>query len=128
MPIVSISLNEKILKEIDKIQKELGFSGRSEVIRTALRMLIADTKEKTQLKGIVDAILLLIHDDRKSENISSIRHKYPEQIQTQLHSHLKNNKCLEIFVLNGNAEDIKNIFDDFQSMGKVELLKLVIVS
>ncbi|PKP55024.1 MAG: nickel-responsive regulator 1, partial [Candidatus Altiarchaeales archaeon HGW-Altiarchaeales-1] len=31
MPIVSISLNAQILKEIDDTQKKFGFSGRSEI-------------------------------------------------------------------------------------------------
>ena len=33
MPIVSISLNDEILKQIDALQKNLGFSGRSDAIR-----------------------------------------------------------------------------------------------
>ena len=63
MTIISLSLNSKILKELDKIQKEMGFSGRSEVIRTGVRTLLADIKERTELSGKIKAVLLLIHED-----------------------------------------------------------------
>ncbi|MDQ3562119.1 MAG: ribbon-helix-helix domain-containing protein, partial [Thermoproteota archaeon] len=41
MAIVSISLNSDILTEIDKLQKALGFSGRSEIVRAGIRNLLA---------------------------------------------------------------------------------------
>ncbi|PKP55281.1 MAG: nickel-responsive regulator 1, partial [Candidatus Altiarchaeales archaeon HGW-Altiarchaeales-2] len=59
MPIVSISLNAQILKEIDDTQKKFGFSGRSEIIRTAIRMLNEDYKQKEDLSGDIDAVLLV---------------------------------------------------------------------
>ncbi|MBV1768341.1 MAG: ribbon-helix-helix domain-containing protein, partial [Methanobacterium sp.] len=33
MAIISISLNDKLLEEIDALKDEMGFSGRSDVIR-----------------------------------------------------------------------------------------------
>ncbi|MGH9991312.1 MAG: CopG family ribbon-helix-helix protein, partial [Nitrososphaera sp.] len=40
MTIVSVSLNDDILSEIDKLQKALGFSGRSEIVRAGIRNLL----------------------------------------------------------------------------------------
>ena len=45
MPIVSISLNDEILSELDRIQKTMGFSGRSEIIRAGIRNLVAEEKQ-----------------------------------------------------------------------------------
>ena len=42
MPIVSISLNDEILKQIDNLQKNLGFSGRSDAI-TAIAIAMPAT-------------------------------------------------------------------------------------
>ena len=126
MTIISISLNEKILRETDRIQKELGFSGRSEVIRAGLRMLVADKNEKSKLKGIIDGVLLIIHDDQKSGEVSVIRHKFEGLIKTQVHNHLENHKCLEIFVLNGDAEKIKKLNEEFQASKKIDFVKLIV--
>ena len=51
MPIVSISLNNDILSEIDKLKKSMGFSGRSEAIRAGIRNFVSETKQKTELSG-----------------------------------------------------------------------------
>jgi len=45
MPIVSISLTEEILKEIDNLQKSMGFSGRSDAIRAGIRSFVAEEKQ-----------------------------------------------------------------------------------
>ncbi|KYK36570.1 MAG: CopG family ribbon-helix-helix protein [Theionarchaea archaeon] len=126
MPIISISLNEKMLEEIDKIQKELGFSGRSEVIRAGARMLIADKREKEKLAGRINSILLLIHSQDVENVVTETKHEFEDITNTQIHSHLKGNKCLEIFVLDGDAKRIKEFVELFQVSGKMDYVKLIV--
>lgn len=126
MPIISISLNEKMLEEIDKIQKELGFSGRSEVIRAGARMLISDKREKEKLTGRINSILLLIHSQDVEKVVTETKHEFEDITNTQVHSHLKGNKCLEIFVLDGDAERIKEFVELFQVSGKMDYVKLIV--
>lgn len=126
MPIVSISLNKRILNEIDEIQDEMGFSGRSEAIRAAIRLLMADRREKTDLKGVIDATLLVIHDEKASEKVSKIRHDYQDLIKTQVHNHLENHKCLEIFVVKGEAKRIKNMTNAFQIDKDLDYVKFFV--
>lgn len=126
MPIVSISLNKKILHEIDVLQEDMGFSGRSETIRAALRMLLADKREKEDLKGVIDATLLVIHDEKASETVSKIRHDYQDLIKTQVHNHLENQRCLEVFVINGEAARIKEMTNAFQINRNLDYVKLIV--
>jgi CopG family nickel-responsive transcriptional regulator len=126
MPIISVSLNEKILKEIDEIQKELGFSGRSELIRTGARMLIAENKEREKLIGRINSILLLIHTQKAEDVVTKIKHEFEDIINTQIHSHLKDDKCLEIFIIEGDADRIKQLVKLFQTSGKMEYVKLIV--
>ena len=126
MPVISISLNEKILEEIDKIQAELGFSGRSEVIRAGARMLVADVREKEELTGTLNSILLLIHSQEVENVVTSIKHDFEDITNTQIHSHLRGEKCLEIFVLDGDADRIKHFVDLFQTSGKMDYVKLIV--
>jgi CopG family nickel-responsive transcriptional regulator len=126
MPIVSISLNKRILKEIDAIQDEMGFSGRSETIRAAIRMLMADKRENEDLVGVLDATLLVIHDENASDKVSKIRHDFQDLIKTQIHNHLENDKCLEIFVVNGKADRIKMMKNSFQVDKDLDYVKLIV--
>jgi len=126
MPIISASLNQKLLKEMGAMQREVGFSGRSEIIRAGLRLLITEQREKAKLKGKVDGVLLIIHEDKYSQEVSNIRHHYSDIIQTQVHNHLENNKCLEIFVLKGDATVVKKVSDEFQTNRKIDFVKLIV--
>jgi len=124
--IISISLNDRILKEINRVQEEMGFSGRSETIRAGLRMLITDKKEKSKLRGVIDAVLLVIHEDKHSDEVSILRHKYEGLIKTQVHNHLENHKCLEMLVLKGDAEKVKKLAEEFQTNRKIDFVKLIV--
>jgi CopG family nickel-responsive transcriptional regulator len=58
MPIVSISLNDEILSELDKLQTSMGFSGRSEAIRAGIRAFVSEEKQKADLAGIMMSLIM----------------------------------------------------------------------
>ena len=126
MVIVSISLNDTILKEIDRIQNALGYSGRSEVIRAGARLLISESKEKERLTGNINSILLLIHSQDAENVVSEIKHRFENVTKTQIHSHLRENKCLEVFVLDGEADRIKEMVRLLQTSRKMDYVKLIV--
>jgi CopG family nickel-responsive transcriptional regulator len=126
MAIISVSLNNTILQEINRIQHDRGYSGRSEVIRTAIRLLISDTKNTEELSGRINSILIMIHNHDDENKVTEIKHRFEEITQTQIHSHLQKNKCLEIFVLEGESEKIKEMTRLFQTSKKMELIKLIV--
>jgi len=126
MAIVSISLNDTVLKEIDRIQNTFGYSGRSEVIRAGVRLLILESNERDKLTGKINSILLLVHGQEMEDVVTEIKHKFEDITNTQIHSHLRENKCLEVFVLEGDADRIKEMFRLFQTSRKIEYAKLIV--
>jgi len=126
MVVVSISLNDTILKEIDRIQNLVGYSGRSEVIRAGARLLISESKEKDRLTGKINSVLLLIHSQEIEDVVTEIKHKFEDITKTQIHSHLRENKCLEVFVIEGDADRIKEMVRLFQTSRKMEFVKLIV--
>jgi CopG family nickel-responsive transcriptional regulator len=126
MPIVSISLNEKNLNDLDHIQKELGFSGRSEVIRAGIRSLLAEYKEDEKLSGKIEAVLLLVHSRHAEESISALKHQFEDIVKTQIHNNIKDEKCLEIFMLNGDAKRVKELIRLVKACSKLEVVKLIL--
>jgi len=125
MPIVSISLNEEILKQIDSLQKNLGFSGRSDAIRAGIRSFVAEEKQKENLSGNVNAILLVVHNDEYDNQVNGIKHSYEDLITTHLHSKIEGDKCMELFMLKGEADSVSSITKDFQINKKMDTVKLV---
>ena len=125
MPIVSISLTEEILKEIDSLQKNLGFSGRSDAIRAGIRSFVAEEKQKEDLSGNVNAILLVVHNDEYDNQVNGIKHSYEDLITTHLHSKIEGDKCMELFMLKGEAGSVSSITKDFQINKRMDTRKLV---
>ena len=126
MPIISISLNENIIQELDKLQKFLGFSGRSEIVRASVRNLLLEEKRIDELSGVLHSVLLVIHDEKSDQEISEIRHGFDKIINTHIHNKIDKDRCLEIFVLYGDAKEIKNITKKFQGNRKTDQVRLVV--
>lgn len=125
MPIVSISLNDEILTELDKLQSSMGFSGRSEAIRAGIRTFVSEEKQKADLSGNIHAILLVVHNDQFDHVVSGITHNFEDLITTHLHSKIEKEKCMELFVINGDAEKVTTMTKDFQTNKNMDTVKLV---
>lgn len=125
MAIISLSLNETMLKELDRVQKAMGFSGRSELIRAAIRMLLAEFKEES-LTGRVGGILLLIHGHEAESLVTNVKHNFLDIIHTQLHNRFKEGKCLELFLLEGEADRVREMTRTFQKADSIELTRLIV--
>jgi CopG family nickel-responsive transcriptional regulator len=113
------------MTEIDKLQKTLGFSGRSEIVRAGIRSMLSEEKQRNDLTGVLHSLLLVIHDEKSDDEISNMRHSYDKLINTHLHSKIDRNRCIEIFLLHGEAEEIRWMTRDFQSNKKMDNVKLI---
>lgn len=127
MPIVSISLNDEILSELDKLQSTMGFSGRSEAIRAGIRAFVSEEKQKADLLGDIHAILLVVHNDEFDHVVSGITHNFEDLITTHLHSKIEKEKCMELFVIDGDAEKVSIMTRDFQTNKNMDTVKLVAI-
>ena len=125
MPIVSISLNDEILSELDKLQSSMGFSSRSEAIRAGIRTFVSEEKQKADLAGNIHAILLVVHNDQFDHVVSGITHNFEDLITTHLHSKIEKEKCMELFLINGDAEKVSTMTKDFQINKNMDTVKLV---
>ena len=114
MPIVSISLNDEILKQIDTLQSTMGFSGRSDAIRAGIRSFVSEEKQKEDLSGNVNAILLVVHNDEYDNEVTGIKHSYEDLITMHLHNKINEEKCMELFILKGESDPVTAITKSFQ--------------
>ena len=126
MTIISASLSDVTLQQLQRIQKTMGFSGRSEAIRAAIRMLATESKEMEALAGKVTGILLLIHDHEAESLVTNMKHTFLDIIHTQLHNRFKEGKCLELFLLEGEADRVREMTEAFQRADDIEFVKLLI--
>jgi CopG family nickel-responsive transcriptional regulator len=127
MPVVSLSFNDQLLKDLDKLQEELSYSGRSEIVRAAVRLFLTDSRDKQNLTGNVSGLLLAIHRHEAEHHVTQIGGKYQELVHTQLHNRFRDGKCVELFILEGDSEMIRELSVDLQRNEENEYVKLVII-
>lgn len=125
MPIISVSLTDKNIEVLDNIQDSLGLAGRSEAVRVCLRSAETEARDRKSLGGKVEGVLIIVHDSHQAPGLDDTRHAYRGLISTQIHSHLSNDKCLEVFIIQGKGENVKELLSRFQSDDKLEYVKFV---
>ena len=126
MAIVSVSLNDKILRDMDVLQEKGGYSGRSEVVRAAVRSLLSEEKSRSNLQGKVEGIFIVINEEKHNNEISHLRHDFDSLIKTEIHNHFQKHACLHIFVIQGDAAKLMEMAKAFQSSRKVSQVKLIV--
>ena len=125
--IVSISLNNDMIKELDRLQKTLGFTGRSEIVRAGIRTFVQEEKQKQNMKGVKNAILMVVHADEFDDQVAGIKHDYEDLFKTHLHNKIDNNRCVELFLLDGDAKKIDAVTKGFVTNKKMDNVKLVML-
>ena len=125
MSIISISLDDESIKALDSITESLNLKSRSEAVRLSIRAAEAELKESDDFEGTVEGVMIIVHEHHCNQWVNIIQHRYNELIKTQLHSHLKNGKCLELMIISGDGELVRSMMREIHSTGEAKYLKFV---
>ena len=125
MAIISISLDDESVEALDRITEVLGLKGRSEAVRFSIKSATAEIKETDDFDDTVEGVLVIVHEHHCNQWMSIIQHNYEPLIKTQMHSHLKNGKCLEIMIVSGDSEPFSKMVREIHSTGEAKYLKFV---
>jgi len=123
--VISVSLTEKNLQDLDKFQRLLGLAGRSEAIRVCLRSAESEIREREGMKGDVEGILIAVHNVEDGQGLDRVGHKFQKNITTQIHSHLRSGKCLDVFLVGGDSMTVGDIIASLQKDENLEYIKFV---
>jgi CopG family nickel-responsive transcriptional regulator len=125
LTVVSLSFPESMLKEMNDIQKNSGFTGRSELVRAAIRMLLEDSREKAAVVGEMNGLLIVTHDEEEEAPVTKLKHQFEDIISTHVHNKTKTSMCIEVFVLQGDAKKINAMSRSFQAEDKMKSTKFI---
>jgi CopG family nickel-responsive transcriptional regulator len=124
---ISISLPEKLLEEFDRILKEKGYVSRSEGIRDAIRNYIIEHGIISQVSGEIAGTISIIYDHDESnvlDKLTDAQHDFAEVIDSSLHIHLDKHHCLEVIVVRGDSNAIKQLLNRLTAIKGVKYAKL----
>jgi CopG family nickel-responsive transcriptional regulator len=131
MSITSISLTSNLLHKLDEIRDEKGYSSRSEVIRDAIRTYLSEYEisklEIGNLTATVTAIYLKKDPHHLDDILLHLRHEYDDIVEGNLHIHIGQDSCAEIYVAQGDAERVSNFIGRIRAIRGMEQVKYSVV-
>ncbi len=124
MPVVSVSMDDAILRSLDEIAQRRKYRSRSEAVREALREFI-DTTEWGRDGGNASVILAVIYEKgHPKADLAMLQHRFDE-IRTMLHTHLNELDCLQIFVAEGPTARLKDLIGQIRRVKGVKQIKFI---
>ena len=120
MPIVAVSMSDSDFEELENLRNEGKFSNRSEVVRHAVQSLLSEHRSLEQTKGIITAIITaLYHKEGHGRAISAIQHEFREYINATVHAHTTEGNCIEVIIIEADAELVRDFLKKLRSQKKV---------
>ncbi|MBE0526041.1 MAG: CopG family ribbon-helix-helix protein [Candidatus Thorarchaeota archaeon] len=128
MPIVAVSMTDDDLEELEYLLTEGKFSNRSDVVRHAVQTLMSEHRNIELAQGQITAVIIAVYYTKgEGHNISSVQHEYRKFIAATIHAHTSDDRCTEIMILTGDAEEVRGFLKKLRSQKKVMKINISLV-
>jgi CopG family transcriptional regulator, nickel-responsive regulator len=116
-----ISIGKDLIEKFDKKIKCQGYKNRSEAIRDLIRESFIENawEENTIVAGGISIVYDHHHRDLLSK-VMNIQHDYHDLIISTQHVHLSHTGCLEILIVKGKTENIKELYGCLKSLKGID--------
>jgi CopG family nickel-responsive transcriptional regulator len=129
MTIISISIPDSLIKQIDQTMKEKGFVSRSEIARQALRLYLTEDLKIEDIEGeAVATITLIYRENADRRRLLETQHIYGGLVSTFLHAHIHKGFCLEVIILKGQAALIRKFVDNLRQNEQIMQIKISVLT
>jgi CopG family nickel-responsive transcriptional regulator len=129
MTIISLSIPNTLIEQIDQAIKEKGFVSRSEIARQALRFYLTDDPKIENLQGETAATITIIYRENADRHrLLETQHVYSGLVSTFLHAHVNEGYCLEVIILKGQASLIRKFIDKLKQNEQITQIKISVLS
>jgi CopG family nickel-responsive transcriptional regulator len=111
MTVISVSLTPELLERLDDFVEKSGFSSRSEALRLAVRDSLSQFSLQSMQRGQVLSTVTIISETESASShlgILDLRNGFDDIIFGNMHLHIEEGLCIEIFLVNGGSEKVMN--------------------
>lgn len=121
-----VSLEDKLLRKLDRLVEDQKFPNRSQAIRYLINQhkVEEDWDENKEVAGAI--VLVYDHHKRNLQKQSTeVQHDYHHLILASQHVHLDHNNCLETISVKGNAQQLIQLANNLIAIKGIKHGKLV---
>jgi CopG family nickel-responsive transcriptional regulator len=111
--------------------KTRGYYSRSEAFRDALRNLIAESELAGTETGFVAATIMITCEYERRDvdmKITEVRHEFDDVVVENVHRHIDDKYCLEIFIAQGKNQRILDLVGRVRGMRGIQQVKAMFMS
>lgn len=128
---VTITIEDELIAEIDRVIADRGYQNRSEAIRDLARAGLKASKPDAEA-GDRDCVasLVYVYDHAAREltkRLTRTFHEHHHLSLSSLHVHIDHDTCLEMTVLKGNTAEVRKFADQVIAERGVRHGQLVVV-
>lgn len=129
MPVerIGVSLEGPLLGDFDRLVKEKGYSSRSEALRDLIRQGLVRRRRETGGKVVGTITIVYRHDvGMVTHRILHRQHDFLGSIRATAHTHLNEETCLEVLIVEGDAGQIAELEDRLRTVKGVLFAETVV--
>ena len=127
----TISLDEDLAHEFDRLIAERGYRNRSEAVRDLLRGQLESLRQASGEARHCVANLSYVynhHERELAERLTEIAHEHHDLTVATLHAHLDHEHCIESVILKGATQSVRAFADALMAERGVRHGKLNLIS
>ena len=125
MAVVSVSMPETLIEHLDAFVAANAYAGRSDLIREGTRTLLTEFDDEAlsdrPLTGFV-ACQYPFGSQRIDSELAELRHEHGAIVTTTNHTHVAD-RCLEVFIVEGDLEAISLFIGQVRSIERLETVE-----
>ena len=124
---VTVTLDDDLMEEIDKLIEVRGYQNRSEAIRDLARAGLQQAAREAGSDQPCVGVLSYVYDHEARDlarRLTSTFHSHHDLTIASMHVHLDHDNCLEVGILKGPMSDLQHFADHVISERSVRHGKL----
>ena len=122
--VVSVSLPDHLVKEVDRFIHSHGYSGRSDFIRAALRDFVQTVAGEEKRAGRRSATLTALYPVALERRVGEVAHDFSGVITSTMHAHVGNGRCLTVYIAEGDVERIRELTARLNGLRDADVVRL----
>lgn len=127
---IGVAIDGDLLGQFDALTAKRGYGSRSEAFRDLIRDALVQDRWSAGT-GLVVGVITLVYDHHVrllSEKLTAIQHEFHHAMLSTLHVHLDHDHCLEVIVVRGRADQVRQVADALTSMKGVKHGQLTVTT
>jgi CopG family transcriptional regulator, nickel-responsive regulator len=129
MPVVSVSMPDELLEQLDAHAAKHEQTSRSELLREGTRSLLAEFEDDRLGGAVLAATVSVLYDfgtPSVERRVTELRHEFNDVVVANDHSHV-GDYCLDLLVLETDLDDVSSFVGKLRAIDGVGNVEYTLV-